>query len=421
MLEDALDPTPSARWWPRSIRSSGSCEEDAPRARRAVRRSSPGPTRSPSPPTWSTRSPRCASSRGSPLFADLCADLIGPDVRLYWDQAVYKKPEKPTPRSRGTRTTATRSSSRSSTSRAGSPLTDATEDNGCPWVVPGLHRLGTLASTVDPLGFECLDDPRRRGAGAGRRRRHRGVLVAHAALHRPEPTDEVRKAYIVQYAPDGAEVLHDGGRATPERISADAPDRQFRDPPRRQAGRLIKERSRDLMSSGISEVPMTSGISEVIVTADGAEWLAAFIRTLVEERLCACAQHFAPIRSIYRWQGDIEDNTEVRVALHTRTELVAELIERIEHRPPLRGPLHPGHLHRQCQPCLRRVGPDRNRAGDRDPRWSNFGPKPSRLDNRIRTRGDRRHGRRAVSPPRTGIRTSPSSLHRADLRCQGDQ
>ncbi|MEZ5248214.1 MAG: hypothetical protein R2713_03060 [Ilumatobacteraceae bacterium] len=30
-----------------------------------------------------------------PEFADLCHDLVGPDVRLYWDQAVYKKPEKP--------------------------------------------------------------------------------------------------------------------------------------------------------------------------------------------------------------------------------------------------------------------------------------------------------------------------------------
>jgi hypothetical protein len=31
----------------------------------------------------------------SQVFADLCHDLIGPDVRLYWDQAVYKKPEYP--------------------------------------------------------------------------------------------------------------------------------------------------------------------------------------------------------------------------------------------------------------------------------------------------------------------------------------
>src|SRR5450755_3607723 len=31
----------------------------------------------------------------SQVFADLCRDLNGPDVRLYWDQAVYKKPEYP--------------------------------------------------------------------------------------------------------------------------------------------------------------------------------------------------------------------------------------------------------------------------------------------------------------------------------------
>ena len=28
-----------------------------------------------------------------PVFGGLCHDLIGPDARLYWDQAVYKKPE----------------------------------------------------------------------------------------------------------------------------------------------------------------------------------------------------------------------------------------------------------------------------------------------------------------------------------------
>ena len=30
-----------------------------------------------------------------PTIAGICADLVGPDVNLYWDQAVYKKPEKP--------------------------------------------------------------------------------------------------------------------------------------------------------------------------------------------------------------------------------------------------------------------------------------------------------------------------------------
>ncbi|MGH9205246.1 MAG: phytanoyl-CoA dioxygenase family protein, partial [Acidimicrobiales bacterium] len=43
----------------------------------------------------------------------------------------------------------------------------------------------------------------------------------------PNRTDGVRKAYIVQYAPDGAEVLLTGDQVEAQRIRADAPDRQF--------------------------------------------------------------------------------------------------------------------------------------------------------------------------------------------------
>ena len=51
------------------------------------------------------RSALLRSFTSSKLFADLCADLIGPDVRLYWDQAVYKKPgtESPFPVAPGQR------------------------------------------------------------------------------------------------------------------------------------------------------------------------------------------------------------------------------------------------------------------------------------------------------------------------------
>jgi hypothetical protein len=56
-------------------------------------------------------------------------------------------------------------------------LTDATEANGCPWVAPGVHKLGTLAHRyVEPLGFECFDDPpetRRRGRQPAAARRLR--------------------------------------------------------------------------------------------------------------------------------------------------------------------------------------------------------------------------------------------------------
>jgi periplasmic divalent cation tolerance protein len=67
-------------------------------------------------------------------------------------------------------------------------------------------------------------------------------------------------------------------------------------------------------------------VCEVVVTAGTAEWLAGFTRKLVERRLAACGQNIAAIRSIYRWQGGIEDEGEARVALHTRLSLVPAIV-----------------------------------------------------------------------------------------------
>jgi periplasmic divalent cation tolerance protein len=67
---------------------------------------------------------------------------------------------------------------------------------------------------------------------------------------------------------------------------------------------------------------------EVVITAEDAEWLAGFARRLVEGRLAACAHLSAPIRSIYRWDGDVHDEPEARVALHTRRSLVPEIVAR---------------------------------------------------------------------------------------------
>src|SRR5687767_10782951 len=41
------------------------------------------------------RSERLRAFARHPFFVGVCADLVGPDVNLYWDQAVYKKPDKP--------------------------------------------------------------------------------------------------------------------------------------------------------------------------------------------------------------------------------------------------------------------------------------------------------------------------------------
>jgi periplasmic divalent cation tolerance protein len=71
-------------------------------------------------------------------------------------------------------------------------------------------------------------------------------------------------------------------------------------------------------------------IVEVIVTADNADWLAEWTRSLVNDRLAACGQNINTIRSIYRWEGEVQDDTEARVALHTRQSLVPAIVARAD-------------------------------------------------------------------------------------------
>jgi periplasmic divalent cation tolerance protein len=79
---------------------------------------------------------------------------------------------------------------------------------------------------------------------------------------------------------------------------------------------------------------MREEICEVIMTAPDADWLAGFTRRLVEDRLAACGHNIHTIRSVYRWDGAIHDETEARVALHTRRSLVSVITEVADREHP---------------------------------------------------------------------------------------
>ena len=81
-----------------------------------------------------------------------------------------------------------------------------------------------------------------------------------------------------------------------------------------------------------------TGVVEVVITAADPDWLAAFTRRLVDDRLAACGQQIAAIRSIYRWDGAVQDDPEARVALHTRAELVDRIVERANTEHPYEVP-----------------------------------------------------------------------------------
>ncbi len=83
---------------------------------------------------------------------------------------------------------------------------------------------------------------------------------------------------------------------------------------------------------------MADDICEVVITAADPEWLAQFTRRLVEDRLAACGHQIAAIRSIYRWDGAVQDDPEARVALHTRTALVDAIVARADAEHPYEVP-----------------------------------------------------------------------------------
>ena len=81
-----------------------------------------------------------------------------------------------------------------------------------------------------------------------------------------------------------------------------------------------------------------SELCEVVITAPDPEWLKAFTRKLVEDRLCASVHNFHPVHSIYRWRGDIYERTEGRVSLHTRYDRVAEIVALARQEHPYEVP-----------------------------------------------------------------------------------
>jgi periplasmic divalent cation tolerance protein len=69
--------------------------------------------------------------------------------------------------------------------------------------------------------------------------------------------------------------------------------------------------------------------------AESARTLAA---ALVEARLAACVNILAPCRSVYRWEGRIEDAAEVPLLIKTTAERYAALEAAIRRHHPYELP-----------------------------------------------------------------------------------
>lgn len=67
----------------------------------------------------------------------------------------------------------------------------------------------------------------------------------------------------------------------------------------------------------------------VMVTAPDMGVASRIAQALVEERLAACVNLFSGVRSIYRWEGKVADESETLMLIKTRQERFHALASRV--------------------------------------------------------------------------------------------
>ena len=67
----------------------------------------------------------------------------------------------------------------------------------------------------------------------------------------------------------------------------------------------------------------------IYITTEDEDEARRIGKTLVEEKLAACV-NIHPIKSIYRWEGEIGEEGEVAMLVKTKAELADKVMERVK-------------------------------------------------------------------------------------------
>ncbi len=79
-------------------------------------------------------------------------------------------------------------------------------------------------------------------------------------------------------------------------------------------------------------------VREVQITCPDEETAGRIGRAAVEKRLAACANIMGPVRSIYRWKGAVEEDTEWTLLLKTAAGQIDALIALVRELHPYELP-----------------------------------------------------------------------------------
>jgi periplasmic divalent cation tolerance protein len=76
----------------------------------------------------------------------------------------------------------------------------------------------------------------------------------------------------------------------------------------------------------------------VTIAAPDSECARRLARLLVEEKLAACVQLVDPIRSVYRWHGEVQDEAEVLLLAKSSQDRVPRIDELLRREHPYELP-----------------------------------------------------------------------------------
>lgn len=79
---------------------------------------------------------------------------------------------------------------------------------------------------------------------------------------------------------------------------------------------------------------MTTPIRVVLCTVPSEDVGEKIARQLLEEQLVACVNILPGVRSLYRWQGKLEDERELLLVMKTASDRVEALIPRVRELHP---------------------------------------------------------------------------------------
>jgi hypothetical protein len=207
------------------------------------------------------QSPVLSRYATSPRLVEPAIELLGPDVRLYWDQAVCKPPgatsEVPWHQDNGY--TPVEPEEYVTCTLA---LDATTRENGCLWIQPGSHRSGAKPHrATDAFFHRGYEGPE---TGVAVEQPEGDVLVfSSLTMHRtgPNRTKGPRRSWVIQFCP--AHARHrDTGVPFDDRLLVARDGRPLAEPVRERAfdvQGLVRDAARLRSREGAGRAPRARG------------------------------------------------------------------------------------------------------------------------------------------------------------------